>query len=149
MDHLQELYQQVILDHSKHPRNFRKMEQPDACANGNNPLCGDRINVYLRVVGGVVEEVTFEGSGCAICTSSASMMTEALNGKTEIEAAVLFNSFHHALTEDEPHPEDVGLGKLMVLKGVRNYPVRVKCATLAWHTFEAALKGLQGEVSTE
>jgi nitrogen fixation NifU-like protein len=149
MENLRELYQEVILDHNKNPRNFRKMEDPDGFAHGNNPLCGDQIDVYLRIKDGVVDDVSFDGAGCAICTASASMMTLALKGRTEQEAEALFNSFHHALTEDAAHPEDVPLGKLKVLTGVKDYPVRVKCATLAWHTFDAALKKLQGEVSTE
>jgi len=149
MENLRELYQEVILDHNKNPRNFRKMEDPDGFAHGDNPLCGDQIDVYLNLKDGVVEEVTFDGHGCAICTSSASLMTMALKGKSEADAEALFNSFHHALTEDESHPEDIPLGKLEVLKGVKEFPIRVKCATLAWHTFHAALKKLQGEVTTE
>jgi len=149
MENLRELYQEVILDHNKNPRNFRKMEHPDGFAHGNNPLCGDQIDVYIKLKNGIVEDVSFDGNGCAICTSSASMMTTALKGKTDAEAHALFESFHHALTEDAPHPEDVPLGKLTVLTGVKDYPVRVKCATLAWHTFDAALRKLQGEISTE
>ncbi|VGO17991.1 Fe-S cluster assembly sulfur transfer protein SufU [Pontiella sulfatireligans] len=149
MENLRELYQEVILDHNKNPRNFRKMEAPDGFAHGDNPLCGDQIDVYLVVKDGVVDDVSFDGNGCAICTASASMMTIALKGKTEAEATALFDSFHHALTEDKPYPEDVPLGKLKVLAGVKDYPVRVKCATLAWHTFDAALKKLQGNISTE
>ena len=149
MENLRELYQQVILDHNRNPRNFRRMENPDGYAHGNNPLCGDQIDVYLRIRDGRIEDVSFDGHGCAICTASASMMTVALKGMPELDAEALFISFHHALTEDEPHPEDVPLGKLEVLKGVKDYPVRVKCATLAWHTFDAALKRLQEEVTTE
>ena len=148
MDHSRELYQQVILDHNKNPRNYGSMEKPDAFAHGNNPLCGDTIDVFLRINNGIVEAVQFEGAGCAICTSSASMMTEALTGKSEAEAEALFKSFHHALT-DVVELDDVPLGKLTVLMGVKDYPVRVKCATLAWHTFEAALKQVQGDISTE
>ncbi len=149
MDNLRELYQEVILDHNKNPRNFRKMEHPDGFAHGNNPLCGDQIDVYLNLKDGIVEDVSFDGHGCAICTASASMMTMALKGKKDVEALALFESFHHALTEDAPNPADVPLGKLAVLKGVKDYPVRVKCATLAWHTFDAALKKIQDEVTTE
>lgn len=149
MENLRELYQQVILDHNRNPRNHRAMAHPDGYAHGNNPLCGDQIDVYLRLRDGMVEDVSFTGQGCAICMSSASMMTLALKGKSEAEAEALFQSFHHALTEDELYPGDVPLGKLSVLKGVKDFPVRVKCATLAWHTFDAALKKLQGEVSTE
>jgi nitrogen fixation NifU-like protein len=149
MENLRELYQEVILDHNKNPRNFRKIDQPDGFAHGNNPLCGDQIDVYLMLKDGVIDDISFDGHGCAICTSSASMMTMALKGKPEKDALDLFNSFHHALTGDEAHPEDVPLGKLEVLKGVKDYPVRVKCATLAWHTFEAALRKLQGDITTE
>ncbi len=150
MENLRELYQEVILDHNKNPRNFRRMEDPDGFAHGNNPLCGDQIDVFLSIKDGLVDDISFDGDGCAICTASASMMTLALKGKTEAEAEALFNSFHHALTDDADYPADVPLGnKLKVLMGVKDYPVRVKCATLAWHTFDAALKKLQGEISTE
>lgn len=149
MENLRELYQEVILDHNKNPRNFRTMENPDGFAHGDNPLCGDQIDVYLTLKDGVVEDVSFDGHGCAICTASASMMTLALKGKPEAEAQALFESFHHALTDDEVHPGDVPLGKLKVLAGVKEFPVRVKCATLAWHTFDAALKKVQGGISTE
>ena len=148
MDNLRELYQQVILDHNKNPRNYGKMDNPDGFAHGNNPLCGDTIDIYLRITEGIITQVLFEGAGCAICTSSASMMTEALTGKSEAEAIDLFNSFHHALT-DISEEADAPLGKLSILMGVKDYPVRVKCATLAWHTFEAALKRMQGDISTE
>ncbi len=149
MDNLRELYQEVILDHNKNKRNYRKIENPDGFAHGVNPLCGDQIDVYLNLKDGIVEDVSFDGQGCAICTSSASMMTVALKGKTEDEAHALFKSFHHALTDKETHPQDVPLGKLKVLTGVKEFPVRVKCATLAWHTFDAALKKLQDEITTE
>ena len=149
MDNLRDLYQEVILDHNKNKRNYRKIENPDGFAHGVNPLCGDQIDVYLTLKEGVIEDVSFDGHGCAICTSSASMMPVALKGKTENEAHALFESFHHALTDDDAHPEDVPLGKLKVLTGVKEYPVRVKCATLAWHTFDAALKKMQGEITTE
>lgn len=149
MENLRELYQEVILDHNKNPRNFRKMESPDGFAHGNNPLCGDQIDVYLKLQDGIIEDVSFDGHGCAICTSSASMMTSALKGMSEADAEALFISFHHALTEAGEYPDDVELGKLKILTGVKDYPVRVKCATLAWHTFDAALKKLQGEISTE
>ena len=148
MENLRELYQQVILDHNKNPRNYGKMDNPDGFAHGNNPLCGDTIDIYLRITEGIITQVLFEGAGCAICTSSASMMTEELTGKSEAEAIDLFNSFHHALT-DVSEEADVALGKLSVLMGVKDYPVRVKCATLAWHTFEAALQRIQGDISTE
>jgi len=149
MDNLRDLYQEVILDHNKNKRNYRKIENPDGFAHGVNPLCGDQIDIYLNLKDGVVDDVSFDGHGCAICTSSASMMTVALKGKTEDEAHALFLSFHHALTDDEQYPADVPLGKLKVLAGVKEFPVRVKCATLAWHTFDAALKKIQGEITTE
>ena len=148
MENLRELYQQVILDHNKNPRNYGKMQNADGFAHGNNPLCGDAVDVYIRIRIGIIEQVLFEGAGCAICTSSASMMTEALTGKTETEAVDLFNHFHHALT-DVSVDTDIPLGKLSVLLGVKDYPARVKCATLAWHTFEAALQRMQGEITTE
>ena len=149
MDNLRDLYQEVILDHNKNKRNYRKIENPDGFAHGVNPLCGDQIDIYLNLKNGVVDDVSFDGHGCAICTSSASMMTVALKGKTEDEAHALFLSFHHALTDDEQYPADVPLGKLKVLTGVKEFPVRVKFATLAWHTFDAALKKIQDDVSTE
>ena len=148
MSDLRELYQQVILDHNKSPRNYGKIENPDAFAHGNNPLCGDTIDIYLKIDNNIITDVKFEGAGCAICTSSASMMTEALIGKSEKDAESLFDLFHKVLTEDEI-TELSKLGKLAVLTGVKDYPVRVKCATLAWHTFHAALKKNNLEVSTE
>jgi nitrogen fixation NifU-like protein len=153
MSDLRDLYQEVILDHSKTPRNFGQPAAVSHRARGNNPLCGDKIEVFLDVVDGVVRDVAFEGAGCAISTASASIMTQVLKGKTVEEARRLFTSFHELLTGDpsvaaEPPPE---LGKLAVFAGVREYPVRVKCATLAWHTLSAALD--RGEavpvVSTE
>jgi nitrogen fixation NifU-like protein len=149
MENLRDLYQEVILDHNKNPRNYRKIENPDGFAHGVNPLCGDQIDVYLSLKDGVVVDVSFDGNGCAICTSSASMMTIALKGKTEKEARALFESFHHALTQDEVYPDDVPLGKLKVLGGVKEFPIRVKCATLAWHTFDAALKKVKDNITTE
>jgi len=149
MEKMRDLYQEVILDHNRNPRNFRKIEKPDGFAHGNNPLCGDKIDIYLKIKDGIVEDVSFDGMGCAICTASSSMMTLALKGKTEQEAEALFESFHHSLTDDEVYEDDVPLGKLKVLEGVKEYPVRVKCATLAWHTFHAALKHQQGSVTTE
>jgi nitrogen fixation NifU-like protein len=148
MDTLRELYQQVILDHNKTSQNYGSMEKPDAIAQGNNLLCGDSIDVFLRINNRIVKAFQLEGAGCAICTSSASMMTEALTRKSEDEAEALFKSFHHALT-DVVELDDVPLGKLKVFMDVKDYPVRVKCETLAWHTFEAALKRLQGDISTE
>ncbi len=148
MADLRELYQQVILDHHKKPRNFRKLQQSNRRAEGFNPLCGDRITLYLQVEDGVVRDVGFEGSGCAISTASASMMTDSLKGKTEAEIERLFAQFHDLVTgKSDPDPES--LGKLAVFSGVREYPVRVKCATLAWHTLRAALQQNPETVATE
>jgi nitrogen fixation NifU-like protein len=140
MSELSELYQQVILDHNKKPRNFHKLENANRRAEGYNPLCGDQLNVYLHVEGDQVQEVSFEGSGCAISKASASMMTQAVKGKSKQEAENLFNEFHRMATgeldeENEPHH----LGRLTIFAGVRDFPARVKCATLSWHTMHAAL----------
>jgi nitrogen fixation NifU-like protein len=150
MDEMRELYQETILDHHKHPRNFKKLENATHSSEGFNPLCGDRISVYLLLDGETIKEVSFEGSGCAICTASASVMTELLCGKTVADAESLFGKFHDLVTGDPTEiPSTVGLGKLAVFFGVREYPVRVKCATLAWHTLRAALDGKENSVSTE
>jgi nitrogen fixation NifU-like protein len=147
MSDLRDLYQEVILDHNKRPRNFRKIEGPSRHVEGYNPLCGDKVTVYVKLEDGVVKDVSFEGSGCAISTASASMMTESLKGKTLPEAEKLFESFHELLTSDSSG--EASLGKLAVFGGVREFPLRVKCATLAWHTFHAALAGEEKTVSTE
>jgi nitrogen fixation protein NifU and related proteins len=149
---LRDLYQEVILDHNRRPRNFGPLPGADRRAEGHNPLCGDQVAVYLKLDGDIVREVSFEGSGCAISTASASLMTEAVQGKTVAEALRLFARFHGLLTGTAS--EDQDLGKLAALGGVREYPMRVKCATLAWHTLKAALEQgqSQGEgaaVSTE
>ncbi len=150
MSDLDDLYQEIILDHNKSPRNRRKLEQADHTAEGYNPLCGDHVNVFINVENGVVKEVTFEGSGCAISTASASLMTEELKGKTLDEAKVLFKRFHGMITgEDRESSEEAGLGKLEVFSGVCRYPARVKCATLAWHTVRAALDSGGESVTTE
>jgi nitrogen fixation NifU-like protein len=147
---LRELYQEVILDHSKKPRNFRA--QPEAShAEGFNPLCGDRATVFVELDGGKVKDVSFVGSGCSISTASASMMTEAVKGKTAAEAEALFERFHALITAPPDqaggaHPE---LGKLAVFAGVCEFPVRVKCASLPWHTLKAALAGADQTVTTE
>ena len=140
MSNIRDLYQELMLDHSKRPRNFRKPEGADREANGYNPLCGDRLTVYMHVDGDVVKDIGFQGSGCAISTASASLMTQSLKGKTLAEAEALFGKFHRMLT-DPAEPEQLAsdLGKLAVFSGVRQFPVRVKCATLAWHTMRAAL----------
>jgi nitrogen fixation NifU-like protein len=151
-DALRELYQEVILDHSKNPRNFRELGGTPRTAKGHNPLCGDRLTLFLVVRDGIVADAAFQGAGCAISTASASMMTEALKGKTEAEAEALFDSFHRLVTGKSAVPppgDDELLGKLAVFAGVRDYPVRVKCATLAWHTMRSALQERQQAVSTE
>jgi len=148
MSDLRELYQQVILDHHKRPRNFHKLAHANRTAEGFNPLCGDKIDLYLEVEDGVVKDIGFEGSGCAISTASASMMTESLKGKTEDEARALFERFHELVTGNGA--QDVAkLGKLAVFSGVRDYPVRVKCAVLCWHTMKAALEERKETVATE
>jgi nitrogen fixation NifU-like protein len=150
IDELNDIYQQMILDHNRSPRNRRPLADPDRRVEGYNPLCGDHITVFLKLADNIVQEVTFEGSGCAICTASASMMTEALKGKTLEEAKSLFKKFH-ALVTGGSHEviEGPGLGKLEVFSGVCRYPARVKCATLAWHTVEAAMEDREEQVTTE
>jgi nitrogen fixation NifU-like protein len=149
MSELSELYQQVILDHNKKPRNFHKLESANRHADGYNPLCGDQLRVYLRVEADQVQEVSFEGSGCAISKASASMMTQAVKGKTKAEAKALFSEFHRmAMGELDEENEPNHLGKLTIFAGVREFPARVKCATLSWHTMRAALEG-QDAVTTE
>ena len=151
MSHLQDLYQEVILDHNRAPRNFRPLEGANRSALGHNPLCGDQLTVYLKVdEEGVIREIAFQGKGCAISKASASLMTQALEGRTVAEAEALFGRFHDMLTG----PPDVkadpkGLGKLAVFSGVREFPVRVKCATLAWHTLHQALAGGEAPATTE
>src|SRR4026207_746205 len=149
MSELSELYQQVILDHNKKPRNFRKLETANHSAEGFNPLCGDQLTVYLNLDGDVVKEISFEGSGCAISKAAASMMTQAVKGKSKQLAEELFTDFHRMVTgeEYEPNSED-RLGNLKIFEGVREFPVRVKCATLPWHTMHAALNN-EELVSTE
>jgi nitrogen fixation protein NifU and related proteins len=158
-DDLRELYQDIILDHGRHPRNFHALDHPTHLARGHNPLCGDQVTVYLAVNGDRIDDVSFEGRGCAISTASSSLMTEVLKGKTLAEARALFAQFHARVTGATPQdpPEDLpeslqdDADRLEPLTGVRAYPVRVKCATLPWHAFEAALKsGLAGDtVKTE
>jgi len=150
MDDLSELYQEVILEHSKAPRNFRRPASANRHAEGYNPLCGDRCTVFIDYEGDRIREIGFEGSGCAISRASASMMTQMLKGKTREEAVKLFEEFHDLVTGKEDlaaHAED--LGKLKVFAGVSKFPARVKCATLAWHTLQSALGGQKETVSTE
>jgi nitrogen fixation NifU-like protein len=146
---LSELYQQVILDHNKKPRNFRRMEDATQSAEGFNPLCGDQLTVYLRTENSVVDEVSFEGSGCAISKAAASMMTQAVKGKTREEVEQLFGEFHRmVIGELDEEAEPNGLGRLKIFAGVREFPARVKCASLPWHTLHAALAG-EGATTTE
>jgi nitrogen fixation NifU-like protein len=147
MSDLRDLYQSVILDHNKRPRNFGELEDSNRTAKGYNPLCGDKLTVYLVLKNDVIEAVRFVGSGCAISTASASLMTQSVKGKTVAEAERLFDGFHELVTGDSSEMIDDGdLGKLAVFGGVREFPVRVKCATLAWHTLKSALDGA-GEVA--
>jgi nitrogen fixation NifU-like protein len=149
MQDLRELYQSVILDHNKKPRNFARPERANREAHGHNPLCGDKLDVFAEVEDGVLRDVGFVGSGCAISKASASLMTEAVKGRTLDEVEALFERFHRVVTSDSRTPVDAsGLGKLEVLAGVREFPMRVKCATLAWHTLRAALHG-EERASTE
>jgi nitrogen fixation protein NifU and related proteins len=149
MSELSELYQQVILDHNKKPRNFRKPDTANHIAEGYNPLCGDQLTVYLDLEDGLVKDVGFEGSGCAISKAAASMMTQAVKGKSKEQAENLFNEFHSMVTgELNEETEENNLGNLKIFAGVREFPVRVKCATLAWHTLHAALNK-KDQVSTE
>ena len=149
-EELDDLYREVILDHTKHPRNFREISTPTRTADGHNRLCGDKLKIFVKLEKDRIVDLAFKGTGCSISTASASMMTEALRGKTLAEAQQLFNRFHEVLTG----PPDVAtdaedLGKLAAFHGVRKFPVRVKCATLAWHTLQAALKNDEKPVSTE
>jgi nitrogen fixation NifU-like protein len=148
MAELDGLYQEVILDHGRRPRNRRKLEGANRHAQGYNPLCGDKVTVYLKVEDGRVSDISFEGSGCAISTASASILTEMLRGKTTAEAEELFHAFHDLVT-GKPLPPGRDLGKLRVFSGVCEYPARVKCATLVWHTMHGALAGGDSEVTTE
>lgn len=147
---LRELYQQVILDHNKAPRNFRKIENPSRFAEGYNPLCGDHLDIYLSFDNGNISDISFQGSGCAISKASASLMTSMIKGKSKEDAEKLFHRFHDLVTGklgDNPDIED--LGKLAVFAGVREFPARVKCASLAWHTMMNAIEGKQEKVTTE
>lgn len=137
MSDLRDLYQQVIMDHKKNPRNFREIVDANHMAHGNNPLCGDALVVYVKLNDGVIEDVSFQGSGCAISVASASLMTETLKGKTLEEAEKLYDNVHNALTGESENAELAG--KLQVLGGVKEFPARVKCATLSWHTVHAAM----------
>jgi nitrogen fixation NifU-like protein len=146
---LKDLYRDVIVDHNRSPRNFRRIEPPRHDAEGFNPLCGDKLHVYLRLHEGAIEDISFEGSGCAISVASASLMTEALKGKTEDQALAVFERMHALLAGKDGDAGDIAeLGKLAALAGVREFPARVKCASLCWHTMKSALTGA-GTVTTE
>ena len=150
MSNLRELYQQVILDHNKSPRNFRAIVDPDRASEGHNPLCGDHLNLYVKLSGDRIEDIAFHGSGCAISKASASLMTDAVKGRTLAEAESLFGKFRDLVTSDVSSPPNAdGMGKLAVFTGVREFPVRIKCATLPWHTLVAALENSSQPVTTE
>ena len=142
MSELRDLYQEVILEHSKQPRNFRAMEPPARKAEGYNPLCGDHYTVFVELAGDTIRDISFQGSGCAISKASASMMSQELKNKTITEAEEFFTKFHNIVTGKEVD-DDAALGKLAVFSGVAGFPTRIKCATLAWHTFQAAVQGKQ------
>jgi nitrogen fixation protein NifU and related proteins len=146
-DDLNDLYQEVILDHSKRPRNFQKLENANRVAEGHNPLCGDQIKIYLILENDVIRDISFEGSGCAISKASASIMTDALKGKTKAEAQKLFDKFHELVMTGEGNIEESG--KLGAFAGVYKFPARVKCAILPWHALVATLQGKDEKVSTE
>ncbi len=146
---LRDLYQEVIFDHNRNPRNFRVIDDADRKVEGFNPLCGDRLTLFLKMDGDIIADASFQGSGCAISTASVSLMTEIIKGKTAAEAETLFKKFHEMTTGKGEEIQLEAVGKLAVLAGVREYPARVKCATLAWHTLDAALKNETQSISTE
>jgi len=146
---LKDLYQEVIVDHNRSPRNFGRLEDPDRTLEGFNPLCGDRLTLYMNLEEGRIKDILFDGAGCAISVASASLMTEAMKGKTAEEADEIFNDFRELVTSDGSGVDTEKLGKLAALAGVRDYPTRVKCATLCWHALHSALHGEQQAVSTE
>ncbi len=150
MTELRDLYQEVILDHNKSPHNYREMADASRIALGHNPLCGDKMKLYVRIEGDKIADVAFQGSGCAISKASASIMTDAIMGKSLAEAETLYGKFHDLLTgPPDVKADGAGLGKLAVFSGVREFPARVKCATLAWHTLQTALKNQQEVAKTE
>lgn len=146
---LKDLYRDVIVDHNRHPRNFGKLDPADAHADGHNPLCGDRLTVYVNLDGQRISDAKFEGSGCAISVASASLLTEAVKGKSKSEVKALFGDIHALLTQHDASVDPSKLGKLAALSGVREFPARVKCASLCWHTLNAALDRAAEPVSTE
>ena len=150
MSEINALYQEVILDHNKKPRNFKVLETATTAQEGHNPLCGDRLTLYLECDGDTIKDVAFQGSGCAISKASASMMTAAVKGKSKAEADTMFAEFHQMVKgELDPETQENHLGRLKIFAGVREFPARVKCASLSWHTLHAALEGEQAAVSTE
>jgi len=149
MSNLEALYQEVILDHNRKPRNFREMENADRRVEGRNPLCGDEITLWVKLDGDRLTDVSFKGSGCAVSKSSASLMTASVKGKTKAESLALFERFHQMITGKLPEAERAQLGSLAALGGVSRFPIRVKCASLAWHALRSALEGRGDEVSTE
>ncbi len=147
---LKDLYQEIIVDHNRSPRNFRKVKNANRSAEGYNPLCGDKLTIFMRIEKGVIEDVSFEGSGCAISVASASLMTQYIKGKTEKEADAVFNKFHEMVMDKSDITADFeSMGKLAALAGVKQYPSRIKCATLCWHTLNAAIKRIEDAVVTE
>lgn len=146
---LKDLYRDVIVDHNRHPRNFGKLDPADAHADGYNPLCGDKLTVYVNLDGERIREAKFEGSGCAISVASASLLTEAIKGKSRAEVHALFDDVHTLLTQHDANVDPARLGKLAALGGVREFPARVKCASLCWHTLNAALDRVAAPVTTE
>lgn len=149
MDNIRDLYQEVIIEHGRHPRNFGSIEGASCCAKGKNALCGDQITVYMNIVDDTISDIKFDGQGCAICMASSSLMTEHLIGKSVTLASSLFDTFHRLITEQGFELSDDSLGKLMILSGVREYPARVKCATLAWHTMMNAISHNNDIATTE
>lgn len=149
MNDLQDLYQQVIVDHNRSPRNFKRIDDASRTAEGDNPLCGDRIVLHVKLEGDVIADIGFQGTGCAISRSSASLMTGAVKGKTVQEAERLFRAFHDMVAGEKGHADPAALGKLAAFAGVRQFPARVKCANLAWHTLHAALGAAAEPVTTE
>jgi len=149
MTDLQDLYQELILDHGRRPRNFRPLEGASGKAEGYNPLCGDKVKIYVKMDDDIIKDISFEGAGCAISTASASIMTETLKGKTRAQAEGFFHTFHDLVTGQQAQLDAPELGKLAVFSGVSSFPLRVKCATLSWHTLRAALNGAGELISTE
>lgn len=149
MSGLSDLYQEILLEHNSKPRNFREVEAANKTSEGYNPLCGDQITLYLRVVDGVIDDVGFQGVGCAISRASASMMTQSIKGESVEKAQEIFDAFHHMITKPGAELDYAALGDLETLSGVNEYPTRIKCAILAWHTMKAALTGEAGSITTE